>query len=133
MHICSRNDCSGCSACKNVCPVSAIEMKRDKQGFLYPEIDNNKCVECKKCSMACPCNKEYKFENNTKDVYAFVNNDISVLKESSSGGAFSAHPANTPAIMASASNITTAFFIMQLPLRLFSDILSYADFKCFCV
>ena len=38
--------CCGCGACKNVCPKHAIHMKEDEYGFVYPEIDNDLCVEC---------------------------------------------------------------------------------------
>ena len=33
-------NCCGCYACKNVCPVNAIEMRIDKYGFWYPEINS---------------------------------------------------------------------------------------------
>ena len=31
--------CSGCTACMNICPKCAIEMKEDEEGFKYPIID----------------------------------------------------------------------------------------------
>ena len=37
--ICSKKDCSGCSACMNICPQKCIEMAADNEGFLYPIID----------------------------------------------------------------------------------------------
>ena len=33
------NPCTGCSACKNICPQAAIEMMSDEEGFLYPHVD----------------------------------------------------------------------------------------------
>ena len=42
----NKSDCCACGACLNVCSKSAISMKPDAEGFLYPEIDPNKCVEC---------------------------------------------------------------------------------------
>lgn len=41
----NKSDCCACGACLNVCSKSAISMKPDAEGFLYPEIDPNKCVE----------------------------------------------------------------------------------------
>lgn len=46
-------DCCGCEACRQVCPVSCIEMHEDKHGFLYPHVDIDKCINCGKCRKAC--------------------------------------------------------------------------------
>ena len=45
--------CNGCGACKLVCPVNAIQMIEDEEGFLYPEIDEEKCIKCNKCRTVC--------------------------------------------------------------------------------
>ena len=50
----SKSDCCGCSACYSICPKGAISMVKDKEGFLYPEIDSNLCINCKMCSKVCP-------------------------------------------------------------------------------
>ena len=34
-----KKDCCGCGACANVCPKNCIELKSDKEGFLYPKIE----------------------------------------------------------------------------------------------
>ncbi len=49
----AKDDCSGCSACADVCPVRAITMQADEEGFLYPVIDGNKCIHCGKCDKIC--------------------------------------------------------------------------------
>jgi formate hydrogenlyase subunit 6/NADH:ubiquinone oxidoreductase subunit I len=48
-----RENCCGCSACEAVCPLSAILMLPDEEGFLYPVINLNKCVRCYKCMDVC--------------------------------------------------------------------------------
>ena len=42
-------ECCGCSACYNICPKNAISMKENSEGFLYPFIDEEKCVDCGLC------------------------------------------------------------------------------------
>ena len=46
-------ECCGCGICKAVCPVNAISMKLDNEGFYYPIIDEAMCIHCKKCTKAC--------------------------------------------------------------------------------
>ncbi len=49
----NKDDCCGCGACYLVCPVKAISMKVDEEGFLYPQIDEGKCLKCGKCVRTC--------------------------------------------------------------------------------
>lgn len=88
MEITSSNLCFGCTACVQVCPKSAITMIENNEGFLYPQIDENKCTNCGICKNICPNNK--KTSNNTPKpiVYAAMASD-DIRKQSSSGGAFS--------------------------------------------
>ena len=53
----SKEDCCGCTACFSICPVGAIEMVEDDEGFLYPLINEIRCIKCKKCLAICPLNK----------------------------------------------------------------------------
>ena len=46
--------CFGCGACRSVCPVSAIEMTRDRAGFLVPVVDTEACLGCGACTYVCP-------------------------------------------------------------------------------
>ncbi len=46
-------NCSGCSACANICPKNAISMEPDEEGFLYPVIHLESCVSCGKCEKVC--------------------------------------------------------------------------------
>ena len=45
----NKDSCCGCGACSNACPKGCIIMKADTEGFLYPQIDKSKCVNCGKC------------------------------------------------------------------------------------
>lgn len=40
-----KKDCCACGGCVNICPNDAISMKEDEFGFLYPEIDHEKCIQ----------------------------------------------------------------------------------------
>ena len=46
--------CTGCSACVYTCPVSAIHMSENEEGFLYPKVDENICTHCGLCRSVCP-------------------------------------------------------------------------------
>lgn len=83
----SKKQCFGCSACQNVCPCDAVVMKADAEGFLYPEIREEKCVDCGKCGNVCPIGKS--FGSDKPKAYAMRTNDAKLLSASTSGGAFS--------------------------------------------
>lgn len=90
MRIENLKNCTGCHACYSVCAKSAIEMKANDEGFLYPEIDKAKCVECGLCEKVCPALNPLKKENEDTKAYAAVNKDEKIRLESSSGGIFTA-------------------------------------------
>lgn len=78
--------CNGCGACSLVCPVNAIEMIEDEEGFLYPKIGEKKCIKCNKCRRVCsnyPKRNEYEIK-----AYATKNKDEEKRKKSTSGGMF---------------------------------------------
>ena len=49
----NKEDCFGCMACVSVCPQDAIDIIRDEQGFDYPQINKEKCINCGLCKKAC--------------------------------------------------------------------------------
>ena len=85
--ICEKRLCTGCQSCYNVCPKQAIKMKENDEGFLYPEIDEEKCIHCGLCKKVCPINNDTK-DNELQEVYAAINKDEKILFDSSSGGMF---------------------------------------------
>ena len=84
--------CTGCAACYNVCPVKAISMREDGEGFLYPVIDEEKCTECALCEKKCPVLSREKLTRNRErpDVYAAWHKNLEIRLQSSSGAAFTA-------------------------------------------
>ncbi len=87
-----KKDCCGCFACMNICPVGCISMISDDEGFVYPFIDQDKCIKCGLCNNICPIinNKEETTIDNKEDIkaFAFYSKDQNILKKCSSGGAF---------------------------------------------
>ena len=49
-----KRKCTGCGACDNKCPVNAIRMEMDSDGFLFPVIDQTRCTNCGLCVKVCP-------------------------------------------------------------------------------
>lgn len=45
----SVEQCTLCGSCYNACPVDAISFKTLYLDFLYPAIDNSRCVGCDRC------------------------------------------------------------------------------------
>ena len=78
--------CCGCSACADVCPVSAITMGYDARWQLYPQI-SDACIHCGKCVNVCPQLKAKPANREDAVGFAVVAPD-EVRIESSSGGVF---------------------------------------------
>lgn len=81
-------DCMGCSACFAACPKNAIEMKADSEGFLYPQIQEAKCIDCGKCERVCPLKNE-RSERLPLCFLGAKHKDPQIRASSSSGGVFS--------------------------------------------
>lgn len=85
-----KKNCSGCSACYSICPKNCIEMKADEEGFLYPNVNKNLCINCGLCEKVCPIINKVEEKAFEQEGYLVQNKDEKVRKESTSGGAFSA-------------------------------------------
>jgi len=92
IELCDRDLCTGCEACRNVCPQDCIKMVANSEGFLYPEIDEKECVGCGHCRSVCPILSEMPSNFHRKEVpetYACWTDDDEIRRQSSSGGLFS--------------------------------------------
>ncbi|MGN8725065.1 Coenzyme F420 hydrogenase/dehydrogenase, beta subunit C-terminal domain [Segatella copri] len=81
-------DCCGCNACVQKCPKHCIKMVEDQEGFWYPVVDKNCCVNCGLCERVCP-QKNITTNRNPLRTFALKHLDERVQLSSSSGGAFS--------------------------------------------
>lgn len=79
--------CTGCSACKFVCPKNAISMKKNEKGFWNWEIDQTMCIECGVCIKKCPQLNGIS-RNIVQNIYGGVSNNQIILENSTSGGIF---------------------------------------------
>ena len=86
--------CCGCALCYAICPVHAIEMISDLEGFQYPKIDMDVCIDCGKCRSVCvfgiEVEKKTAKQKSKASIFAAKQRDRKILEKSSSGGMFSA-------------------------------------------
>ena len=94
IEITNKARCCGCCACVDVCPHKAISLKTDIEGFWYPEVDKDKCIDCGLCEKTCPELHISELKHNDYEkpshTIAAINKDMAVRWDSTSGGAFSA-------------------------------------------
>lgn len=83
-------NCYGCGACSSICPMDAIKMTFNKEGFLMPEVDAAKCISCGQCDKVCISYTKGGQLGREKEAFLYVNPDPKVLGNSASGGAFGA-------------------------------------------
>ena len=81
-----KNSCVGCRSCEQICPKKAIAMKENEEGFLYPYVDEKKCINCSLCVKRCPTQSSKNDFANPKAVFAFRNKDDTQIMQSASGG-----------------------------------------------
>ena len=84
--ICEDNKCTGCGLCANICPVNAISLELNNEGFYIPNINNDKCINCLLCEKKC---KELNVKNYPITAYKAKSINKEVLINSTSGGIFS--------------------------------------------
>lgn len=77
--------CNGCGTCALKCPKNAITMIEDSEGFLYPQINEEKCIKCGICEKVC---SNFNDSDYNSKAYIAINKNEEELKISSSGGMF---------------------------------------------
>lgn len=87
IRITDKKKCCGCGGCALACPKHCIIMKEDEEGFLYPVLDEENCIDCGLCEKVRPCLNSLNIQPSLKKTYALKDYDDSRVK-SSSGGAF---------------------------------------------
>lgn len=85
-------DCCGCNACGDICPKQCISFPRDKEGFWYPEVDLDKCIDCHLCEKVCPMLHKHEREETYSEpkVIGAYNKNEEIRIDSTSGGVHSA-------------------------------------------
>lgn len=88
-----KKNCCGCNACYDICPKDAITLSTDIEGFWYPRVDIDKCINCGLCERTCPqlhigALKKNDFEYPV--CFAAIHKNIEVRFGSTTGGLFSA-------------------------------------------
>lgn len=81
-----KTQCCGCSACVESCPVKAISMIVDEEGFAYPSINKNICIGCGICKKVCAFKKTNPLKEQS--YWELKSKNQEIRSRSRSGGAF---------------------------------------------
>lgn len=88
--------CNGCNTCTVACPIDeCITMNMDKEGFFYPNVNMQTCIDCDLCEKVCPYIPEKLLTKKEPQrlekplVYASYSKNHEVRVDSTSGGIFS--------------------------------------------
>ena len=88
-HIRFDDHCCGCGACADICPKNAVTLTCGRDGYFYPEVDEDACVGCGACVNTCPCFQDVSYPAVTAS-YIAVSGNRGQYWKSSSGGIFAA-------------------------------------------
>ena len=86
--VCGKDRCSGCGACRFVCPKGAVVWQKDACGHLTAFIEEAKCIRCGRCRNVCPSLHPAALRM-PQQCYALWAKDEQQHVSSSSGGAAS--------------------------------------------
>lgn len=81
-------DCCGCNACGDICPKGSISFKTDIEGFWYPVVNTETCIDCHLCEKVCPIIEPAKHITRYEEpvVFAAYAKDDAIRIDSTSGG-----------------------------------------------
>lgn len=91
IQITDKSQCCGCNACGDVCPKGSITFKIDIEGFWYPEVNIDTCIDCHLCEKVCPIININDLKHNDfekPECYAMQTKNLESLFNSTSGSAF---------------------------------------------
>lgn len=89
INVLKNKQCCGCGACLQTCPKQCIKMVTDVEGFCYPKVNVNLCIDCHLCEKVCPMLQSTEPAKPLSiEAMRFI--DTRKRMESSSGGAFTA-------------------------------------------
>lgn len=83
--ICPKDKCTGCGACRDICPKKCISLKEDVIDAVYPHVNQENCVKCGQCYRTCPNNRDLDF-HFPMTCYAAWSLDNNCRMNSASGG-----------------------------------------------
>lgn len=88
INIQNKVDCCGCNACGDVCGKHAISFVTDSEGFWFPKVNQELCVDCGLCDKVCPI--QHKANHVVRyaepSVFAAYTKDEAIRLDSTSGG-----------------------------------------------
>lgn len=94
INVIDKHNCCGCSACVQSCPKQCISFDEDDQGFRYPLVNKELCIDCGLCEKVCPCLNQNVGSTGSPTarkplkVYAAISLNEDIRMKSSSGGIF---------------------------------------------
>lgn len=90
MELAGIDQCTGCGACASVCAKGCIKMEKDHNGFFYPKVNIEHCVDCGLCTKSCHIIFSPGIQNFEKEYFCGWDKSINKRFEGSSGGVFGA-------------------------------------------
>lgn len=88
INITNKVDCCGCNACGDICGKHAISFVTDNEGFWYPEVNKELCVDCGLCDKVCPIQNKANYVERYAEpnVFAAYTKNEAIRLDSTSGG-----------------------------------------------
>lgn len=88
IQITDKVQCCGCNACGDICPQGSIRFKTDNEGFWYPKVNIDTCINCHLCEKVCPIIEPAKHVTRYDEpvIFAAYTKDDAIRTDSTSGG-----------------------------------------------